>query len=110
MLLHRYAKKKEVLIEGRGFATRFRVYEELNSNGIFCTFWNFFRNFRYMLDFFEFYVHSGIFFSDLLLKISEFLVHPGENFGIFHTFWIFIWNFSYILNFFGECYVQSGYF
>ena len=54
----------------------FRVYEELNSNGILRTLWVFFL---------KFYVHKGIFSTFggvLLVKISEFLVHLGENFGI----------------------------
>ena len=40
----------------------------------------------------EFYVHQGIFRTFggvVLVKISEFLVHLGENFGILRKFLIF---------------------
>ena len=77
-----------------GSQVGFSVYEELNSNGIVRTLWDFFRILRT-------YKKFSYFVDVLLVIISEFLLHLGENFGNFtYTLDLSFRKFSYIFEFF----------
>ena len=74
----------------------YRVYEELNSNGTLRTLWTFLGIIRTLWTFFRNYTYRNFctFGGVVLVKISEILVHLGENFGLLRTFLNFLRNFT----------------